>query len=204
MMIKPTIAVDIDDVLVDEAEFVIAYSNQTWGHALTLDDYTEHWGELWQVGPGEVERRADALHEPGIKSAYRLIQDAHDTLIALKKQYRLVILTSRRAKVKQETLDWLETNFADVFSEIRFTGFYDTRSADRHTFTKGDILVEMGVSYLIDDQLKHCLGAAERGLEVILFGTRSLPQGVTLPSNIAQCPDWKSVKAYFNHASPRS
>ena len=38
---KKTIAVDIDDVLGAEAEFIIGYSNNRWGTTFNLEDWTE-------------------------------------------------------------------------------------------------------------------------------------------------------------------
>ena len=200
-MPKPIIAVDIDDVLVNEAEFIIAYSNKHWGHSLSLSDYTEHWSELWQVEMEEVERRAKELHQPGIKSKYRLIEHAHKILSKLSREYELVILTSRRAAVKEESFEWVEQNFAGIFSQVRFTGFYDTLDKNRHMLTKGDVLVDMGATYLIDDQLKHCLGAAEAGINVVLFGEHKLPAETKLPSNVVRCANWQAVQEYFNGRS---
>ncbi len=62
---KSIIAVDIDDVLAAEAEFVVAYTNEHWGGSYTLEDYTEAWNLFWGVDVDEVERRAEILHRPG-------------------------------------------------------------------------------------------------------------------------------------------
>ncbi|HWT56035.1 MAG TPA: hypothetical protein VN031_03320 [Candidatus Microsaccharimonas sp.] len=197
-MKKQTIAVDIDDVLAAETEFIIEFSNKHFGHNLTREEYTEHWGDLWAVDLEEVERRAELIHEPGNVSSYPLIEGGRDVLEHLKKHYRLVILTSRRDRLRQETLTWLDQHFPGVFDEVRFTGFFDTLHEDRHLLTKADLLVEMGAEYLIDDQLKHCIGSAEAGLNVILFGDRATHRDSKLPSNVTRCSNWSQVQEYFD------
>lgn len=195
---KQTIAVDIDDVLAAEAEFVIEFSNKRWGHSLSLDDYHEHWEEMWGVDMAEMERRSSELHGRGIVSSYRLLDEAHATLERLAKKYRLVVLSSRRAAVQDETLEWLEKNFAGIFDEVRFTGFYDTLRHDRHLMTKADILQDMHAQYLIDDQPKHCFAAAAAGMEVVLFGDYGVSRHLHLPEGVTRCKDWLAVREYFD------
>lgn len=38
---------DIDDVRAGQVEGLVAFSNQRWGTALTVDDYDEDWGVMW-------------------------------------------------------------------------------------------------------------------------------------------------------------
>jgi 5'(3')-deoxyribonucleotidase len=196
---KPIIAVDIDDVIVAEAEFIVEYSNRHWGHSLSLEDYREHWGSMWQVGIGEVERRADILHAPGIIRKYRILEDAHYALNALSKNFRLIILTSRRKMVEQETREWLKENFGDVFEKIYFTGFWDNITDNSHLLTKADLSRELNVGYLIDDQPKHCFGAAAHGIKAILFGDYAESRHLEPPEGVTRCSNWQEVLEYFEN-----
>lgn len=195
---KRTIAVDVDDVLAAEAEYIIEYSNKHWGHELTLEDYQENWQEMWGVPIEEVERRAHELHAPGLATSYRLLTGGAEVLQELKKSYRLVILTSRRQMVKDETLVWLNDVFADVFTEVHFTGFWDTVSEERYFLTKGELAKQIGADYLIDDQPKHCVAAAEAGIQTILFGDYAHSREVKLPDGVTRCADWAEVRSYFD------
>jgi 5'(3')-deoxyribonucleotidase len=195
---KPIIAVDIDDVIVSEAAFIVNYSNKHWGHALSLDDYREHWGSMWKVGPGEVERRADILHSPGMIRNYSMLENAHYALKELNKDFRLIVLTSRRKVVEEETRQWLGESFGDIFDGIHFTGFWDTITNESHLLSKADLTRDLGVSYLIDDQPKHCFGAAEHGVKAILFGDLAESKHVELPKRVVRCKNWQEVLEYFS------
>jgi uncharacterized HAD superfamily protein len=196
---KPVIAVDIDGVLVSEAEFIVHYSNKHWGHNLSLDDYREHWADMWKVGPEEVERRADILHSPGIIKKYRLLDNAHRVLSELSKNFRLIVITSRRKMVEEETIDWLEENFGDIFEQIHFTGFWDTITVESHLLSKADLSKELGVTYLIDDQPKHCFGAAKHGIKAILFGDYAESRHLDPPEGVKRCSNWQEVLEYFEN-----
>lgn len=198
-MDKPIIAVDIDDVLAAEAEFVIEYSNAEWGHKLTLDDYTEHWA-FWgyENTHPEFERRAAKLHEPGIVSQYRIIPDSMGVLQKLTRDYEIIIVTSRRKRVEEETHRWLAQHFPGIFSEVVLTGFWDDiERADRHLLSKGSLLKDKQVSYVIDDQPKHCLSAAEHGIHAVLFGDYAESKAIELPDGVVRCKDWREVGEYF-------
>lgn len=196
---KPTIAVDIDDVIVAESEFIVGYSNKHWGHALSLEDYDEHWSQMWGVDHDETERRADILHSLGITSAYRVLEDAHDALNKLSRNFRLIILTSRRKKISDETLNWLEKNFSDLFEEVHFTGFWDEPTEGSHLLTKGELSKQIGADYMIDDQVKHCVAAAEAGVKCVLFGEYAHAQNADIPDGVTRCKNWKEVLEYFQN-----
>lgn len=202
-MAKPIIAVDIDEVLAAEAEYIIAYSNKHWGHSLTLDDYTEHWA-FWGIDnmDPEFERRADELHAPGTVSKYRVLPGAKQALRELAERFELIIVTSRRKRVESETRVWLDKNFPGIFSRVILTGFWDNvDDPSRHLHSKGDILQDNGVDYLIDDQVKHCASATRHGIGAVLFGDYASSHSVALPDGVTRCKDWEAVRRYFNGIS---
>lgn len=197
-MSKKTIAVDIDDVLADQAAAFIEYSNRTWGTELTIDDYTEHWVELWKVDLAEIEARAHQYHESGTMGLFAHKSEALPVLEKLKQSYRLVIVTSRRTHVKDETLEWIERYYAGIFDEVHFAGFFDTVTHGRFNLTKAGIVEELGADYLIDDQPKHCLATAYAGIETVLFGEYTWNQlDSLLPERVTRCKNWEDVEAYF-------
>lgn len=195
---KPIIAVDIDDVLADNAGGFIAFSNKRWGTHLTVDDYDEHWGKMWQLDKAEeIEQRAIEFHASGIIGMYKHVAEAKPVLLKLSHRYKLVIVTSRRSVVTEETHAWLDSYFKDIFADIYFAGFYDNQRLGFH-HTKAELCKEIGVSYLIDDQLKHCLAAAAIGIETLLFGNYKWNQtDKPLHKGVTRVDDWNEIADYF-------
>jgi 5'(3')-deoxyribonucleotidase len=200
-MVKPLIAIDIDDVLADNARGFTQFSNERWGTHLEPSDYEEHWAHMWQVDNAEAERRAAEFHESGSLGRYGHNLHAYDVLTKLKETYDFVIITSRRLIAKDETITWIADRFPDLFKDdqIYFAGIWDDGiSEGRYARTKGDLIKGLSVNYLIDDQLKHCLSASEQQVPSLLFGDYSWNQSDTLSSNITRVKDWAEVLEYFS------
>lgn len=199
-MKKPIIAVDVDDVLAKTSQGFIEFSNKTWGHRLTIDDYDEDWVKAWGTSVEVARARADVLHASGVFAELPSFSDALSVLIKLKEHYRLVVATSRRASISQQSKEWIKQHYPDIFDGVFFSGIYDGqlgKHQDHIARTKNGLLVEIGADYLIDDQLKHCFAAGSHGVDAILFGNYAWNQSAELPAHVTRCADWEAVEAYF-------
>lgn len=197
-MAKPIIAIDIDDVLADYALGFIEFSNAHWGTHLTIDDYDEHWANVWKVDMAEVRRRADVIREKRLVKDLAHKSEAQPILERLSRRFDLVVVTSRRVQNREDTLAWLQLHYPMLsIQNVTFSGFFDTINDMSLHQTKGSIIASIGASYMIDDQPKHCLSAAECGVEALLFGNYRWNQLADLPANVTRVPDWEGVEAYF-------
>lgn len=201
-MTKPTIAIDIDDVLADyAAEFVLA-SNKLWGTNFTVDDYNEDWMALWGVGIDEVVERGKVLFEDRIHERLKHKDAAVPVLESLSKRYRLTVLTARDEQSKAMTLEWFTRHYPMIdHTNITFAGLWNNPDKDTAKRTKGAIAKNLGVDYIIDDQLKHCIAAAEHGITALLFGEYSWNQADELPPGITRVSNWEAVEDYFSQQS---
>ena len=200
-MLKPIIAVDIDDVLANNAAGFVAFSNQKWGTNLAVDDYDEHWARVWGIEHDleEVTRRRDAFISSGIHRDFSTTDSAHDSLRRLSDRYELHVVTSRLLTMKDDTMRWLTKHYGDVFTDatIHYAGIWDTLTSNSHNVTKADTVSALGADYLIDDQLKHCEAVAEAGKHALLFGDYGWNQADELHPNITRVKSWAEVEVYF-------
>lgn len=194
------IAIDVDDVLAENAAGFVAFSNQRWGTALKVEDYDEHWAKIWSIDNEEVERRAKEFHESGIMRGYGHIGGAYEVLRQLSKEHHLVVATSRRLQMKADTLAWIDEHFPGIFASdtVHFAGIWDAVNDQSITMTKADLVSQINADVLIDDQLKHCLAVAETGRNAILFGDYNWNNQATLPSGATRCLNWNEVKNEIN------
>lgn len=198
-MQKPIIAIDCDDVLASSAEAFLQFSNDRWGTRLTIEDIDEDWSKMWQIDEAETEVRAKEYHASGIISDYRHYDEALPVLEWLAQRYTLVVATSRNASINSETIAWIEKHYHGIFESIYFSGIYDdfSRLDTAHLLTKSDLLQQIGASYLIDDQPKHCISAVEHGMQSILFGDYPWSNAHNLPAGATRCLDWNDVREFF-------
>lgn len=193
---KPIIAIDVDDVIAANAPAFVEYSNKKYGTRLTLDDYQEHWGEVWKVDHEELLRRSSEYTTSQLPT-YAAIDGAYQALKQLKKRFKLVIVTSRRRSMDTLTRAWLQEKCPDIFDDIVFSGFFDTELESAINLTKGDIVKDLGAEYFIDDQLKHIETAAGNGITSLLFGDYSWNKTDKLPENTIRVKNWQEVVEYF-------
>jgi uncharacterized HAD superfamily protein len=199
---KPIIAIDIDDVISANAASFVKYSNQRYGTHLTVDDYREHWGEIWNIDHDELMKRAAEYHESGHIANHPVIEGAYDALKDLKERFKLIIVTSRRTSINQLTRDWIQKYYPDIFDDIVFSGFFDSAKSGIH-LTKGELVKNTGAEYLIDDQLKHVSSAAENGIKALLFGDYIWNKSDTLPANVTRVKNWQEVVSYFSESKEK-
>lgn len=197
---KPIIAIDIDDVLAANAKSFIDFSNERFGTKLTIDDYHEHWGEMWNVDHDEVEKRSDMYHSSGNIEKCEIIDGAKDVLKELKNRYEFVIITSRLKQIQDITKDWINRCYPNIFSKIIFSGIFDDSiEKDSIHRTKSSIANDIKADFMIDDQLKHVEAAAKLGIKCLLFGNYSWNQSDNLHTNIVRVKNWNEVLNYFNN-----
>lgn len=201
---RQTIAVDIDDVLSASAAGFAAYSNKQWGLRITAADYDENWAKVWGVSIEEAKVRAEHFHTAGVVDGYDYQKGAREALQRLGQTYNLIVVTSRRSVLKPETDQWLERHFPGLFKSVQYAGFWDGEHQTLHALEqhKAAICRELGADFLIDDQLKHCEGAAACGMQALLFG--DYPWNRTaegLPDGIIRVKDWKAAEEFFDGES---
>lgn len=206
-MRRKIIAVDLDDVLSATAEGFAMYSNERWGGDHKAENYLEEWAVFWGVPLEEALKRSEEYHASDAVTRYRHVEQAIPVLQHLRSRYDMVVVTSRRAALKQHTDVWLEKYFPGLFKEIRYAGIWDaSHKTDqevrlRLNQTKAEICRELGADYLIDDHPKHCIGAAEADLKAVLFGEYGWNQVAKLPAGVTRARNWGEVKEYFDAES---
>ncbi len=201
-MAKPLIVVDIDDVLSESAAGFARYSNARWGSNITANDYQEDWAAVWNVSPEVAVKRALQFHDDGVVADYSCIVNARVVLKNLSSKYRLINVTSRRLSIKPQTDDWIARHFPGVFEDTIYAGIWDKDHVDGRekslASTKTIICLDMNAAFIIDDQIKHCLSAAENGVTAILFGEYPWNRTDSALSNVISKSNWHEVGEYLN------
>lgn len=194
---KKIIAVDIDEVLAANAPSFVAYTNEQWGMDLSVDDYHEHWAELWQVDHMIAMQRAKDYNASKVIESMGHFEEAAAVLHKLSKHYELIVLTARRREMQAVTAHWIRRHYGNVFSAIHHAGIWDDEHPNASTFTKADLCLDLDVSYLVDDQSKHCNAVQAAGLQAVMFGDYPWNKNDQLVDGVVRCADWQAVANFF-------
>lgn len=198
---KPIIAVDIDDVVAGISGWVQLWANETTGSQLTkedyrtTDDYWNYYDSIWERHGLSDRLSFAAVLEAMAKdqSGIPVIDGAREALETLKARYDLVFITSRPSYQKDETRQWLNER---IDSDIPMYLAYNPM-VDREARSKGEICAELGVKFLIDDNIANCESALEYGVEAILFGEYGWNEKAS--DHLMRCKTWKEAEDYLLH-----
>jgi len=194
-MSKQTIAVDVDDVLADHFKALISWSNKNIRSNIKISDYGSHYSQLWNLPFDEAEIHTLAFHNSGVFKNFEVIEGAYEALSNLHEVYDLVVVTARRNIVIDESLEWINRFYPDIFSDVHFVPVWEPGSK----VTKAELCREIGANYLIDDMPAHCVSAANSGIEALLFGDYAWNKfDETLPERLTIVNNWQEVLEYFD------
>lgn len=201
-MTKPIIAIEVDDVLAHSTESLRQVVNAKTGAQLQPEHFQvpgPYWGyyeRLWE-NHGLADKVTMEELSPQMakdQSHVPVYLGASKALKSLAKSFELIIVTARNSEWEKATHVWLDSNFPGMFTKVVFGGgkYHD------ENITKGDLCAKIGASYLIDDNVEHCISAADREITPILFGRYGWH--VDVPEDMIRCKTWKEVERYFDAA----
>lgn len=197
---RPIIAIDVDDVLAHSVEAFRIEVNQKTGAALTpahfkvQGEYHHYLNRVLESNGIDHAAIKDDLFksmvndqshippQPGAIKALRKLQDG----------YELVVITARPPEWEPQTHIWLERHYPGAFKAVHFAG----NRNDPAKKTKGDMCIQVGASYLIDDNPEHARSAADKGVAVVLFGDYGWH--VAVPEDMVRCKTWKDIEKFFD------
>ena len=199
---RPVIAIDVDDVLAHSVEHFRQSVNKKTGSALTPDHfkvpgpYHKYFQSILESNGIDHESIKDDLFQSMVNDQTRVMPQpgAIAALQALAQVNDLVVITARPPEWEPQTHIWLESHYPGVFKNVYFAG----NRHDPTGKTKGQMCVEVGAGYLIDDNPEHCLAAIESGVTPILFG--EFGWHVNIPIDMVRCKNWNEVQEFFGAA----
>lgn len=193
---RPTIAVDIDEVLFPHAPTLLDYHNDEHGTSFTIDQMTAYRLQQLTEDSEEVTfAKIKAYLDTHHYSKGQPIQGSIDAIKKMRKMYRLVIITSRNDFYRGYTEEFIEEHFDSVFDEIHYT---HNLKAPGVTMPKSEICKSVNAIALVDDHLHNVLECAEAGIQGILFGNYPWNQADELPEGVRRVKDWQEVLEYFD------
>lgn len=116
---KPIVSVDIDDVLVYCAKYIIDFHNQNYDTNNTVDQINRFdlW-KLWNCSKDEFKERLTRFtEEVGVNQIPEPLENAVESIDMLVNHFDFIKNTSRQAKLRPITIKTLEELFMPGFSK---------------------------------------------------------------------------------------
>jgi 5'(3')-deoxyribonucleotidase len=171
-MIKPVLAVDIDDVLYPFSSEFLKYANNRLGANKTMEDMTTYrLDTVYGVSYSKIVELIEAFMAEEFINDFEPILGSQEALLQLKESFDLHIVTARLSKYTTQTQYWIDRFFPNIFSRIHYYEFYAlTPRSDYKKMTKLMKCREINAFALIDDNAYNIENVMSGGLAGILFG----------------------------------
>lgn len=159
---KPTLAIDVDDTLLDTLSPLLEFFNSTHPIRITKEQCV-HYHLQKTFGFSEEEGFVKVRHFFNSPEGENLkpVPGAIEAVRALEKDFSLIALTARWNHMHDLTERQLERHFPGVFKKIVCCG---------DEMTKKDYCTQAGIKIIIDDAPHHAHECAENGIASFLFG----------------------------------
>jgi len=165
-----SIAVDIDDTLLDFVGTYILFHNETYKTNLKKEDFKTYYFN--HVRGGTMKQAINSVKQFYKTDFFKEMQPfpgAVEVIQKLKENNDLFIVTSRPHHIQEGTFEWVEKYFPDIFSEVFFSSNYYTKAKNSGK-TKAEICKGLETFLLIDDSLAYAKQCVGKGIGVFLFG----------------------------------
>ncbi|KAG5648251.1 hypothetical protein DXG03_006209 [Asterophora parasitica] len=190
----PVIAIDLDDVLSQTNQIVAEWHNEQFGTKMDVSMfyYYYYWKNPFWGTPKETADKITDFYKTNLIYETKVVPGAREGVLALRKMgFRLIIVTARTEDNADESWQWVNKYFPDVFSSIICTGqFNDAHKAGHEVVTKLSkaqvgraqsgpmerpierVCADLGAKLLIDDSAENALQCAtfKHATPVLLFG----------------------------------
>jgi uncharacterized HAD superfamily protein len=162
------IAIDLDEVLNNDIDQVIAYHNNLYHTELKREDFFSYnFWEVWGGSKAEAVEKILAFYKTDFFKNIKPVPEAIELMKSLKERGdELYVVTGRPDEIVSETKDWIERYFPNMFTDIYNTNHFSLINQPK---TKSEICNMLSIKAIIDDNKDHALDCAEAGIKVFLL-----------------------------------
>jgi len=213
------VAVDLDEVLGRFLESLLQYHNTKYETTWKVADFFSYrFCDVWGGTNEEATEKVYAFFETDhFKKGVAPLPGAREVLQKYKDAVDFYIVTSRQHVILQETENWVERHYPQLFKGIlagnhwtrENTGVVTTSESNSTTTTsskarsKAEMCREIRANVLIDDSpsyISDCLqNAGEQFEKAIVFGEYGWNANfdAAKAQNALRCKNWSEVDAFL-------
>lgn len=184
------IGLDIDEVLAETIQPLVAFINQRHGTQFDRDAISNYnlWEE-WNMDYHLVAREITVFLDECLMNI-QPVKGAKEGLSLLQGRHDLIAISARPKAFCSQTREWLLRTFGDIFVEIHLTGsFHEAKQK------KIDICRNLGVHVLVDDGPEHLIECLDASLPAIVMNA---PWNRSLPKSLVRAYNWRDIVEYIN------
>lgn len=159
------IGIDLDDVVFEFArELLKEYNSAHETNFIFEDVFSYYFSEVFRTsGENVVNFMKKSFGEEKVKSL-PLCELAKESIFALAEKHEIYFITSR--VYREGTQESLDIHFSDISFNLIFSSNPYVESVGK---TKGEICLEQGIDFMIEDSKEHGEDCACKGIKTLLI-----------------------------------
>jgi 5'(3')-deoxyribonucleotidase len=155
------IAIDIDEVLVPFLKSMSKYHNKT----ITKTRYSYVYRNIFDITEEESQKMVQEFYRSQAFTQLTPMRGAQRAMYKIRRRAdRMYIVTGRQDTVRDETEDWIDTFFPNIFDDVILTNSYTP-----HEVKKSDICRALNIGLIIDDNKGICDQCIEAGMNALNY-----------------------------------
>lgn len=185
---KLKIGIDLDDVVFEFVKGLIKYYKLKTGKELIFEQFQSYdISKTLNIPLEEVLQLVGEMATPEFNLSMAFCEFAKESILKLSKNNDVYFITSRIHK--EGTKESLDKYFSEIYFELIFSSNPYAKTLGKH---KGEICLELGIDFMIEDSYEHAINCANFGVKCFLL---EKPWNVSSEKheNIIRVKDWKEV-----------
>ena len=153
------IAIDIDEVLVSFLSPMAKYHKKS----ISKTRYSYVYRDIFDITEEESQKMVQEFYRSKDFTQLTPIKGAQKAMYKLRRcTNKMYIVTGRQDVVREETEDWINTFFPNVFNDVILTNSYTP-----YEVKKTDICRALNIGLIIDDNKGICDHCIENGVNAL-------------------------------------
>jgi uncharacterized HAD superfamily protein len=187
-----TIAIDIDEVIVDLTNSVIDYFNLRYNANLVREKINDYdWSNVLDWPKKEVDDRITEFMSSPLSKNIPLVKGAKQGIETLSRDYNLISITSRKNKLKKQTYKLFKNDLDNIIKKDKI--YFTNRSLDHSIENKKSMIaLREGVKLIIEDQIYYAKECSDVGIHVFLFDS-PWNRNFDNQTNITRVYSWNEI-----------
>lgn len=164
------IGVDIDEVLAATLPSFLAFFNKRRGTHFAVKDFHSYcWEDILGLPIAELAAEIRLFLAHGGAARIPPFPGSLAAVQELRRQHRLVVITSRWGEAVRQSSPWLEKNFPSLIDGVYFSLNEFVPEESGGTLSKAEICSQLGVELMIEDSVSVALDCQSSGIPVLLL-----------------------------------
>ncbi len=183
------IGIDLDDVVFEFVKTLISHYKEITGKDFDFENMKSYkFSDIIDLEHDEIVKLIGDMTEKNKTLDMDLCEFAKESIFELAESSEVYFITSRVHR--KNTEESLKRHFSEINFDLHFSSNPYVNNEGKH---KGEICLDLGIDYMVEDSPEHALKCSESGVKCFLIEKPWNKHRSDLPEEIIRVKNWKEI-----------